>query len=94
MIGTAALIGLVLVGIACLLSFYRLLRGPSLPDRILALDTLAVNAIAVIVLFGLWMGNPINFEAALLLAVLGFISTVALAKYALRGRIIEPEDRS
>ncbi|MDA3876629.1 MAG: K+/H+ antiporter subunit F [Halothiobacillus sp.] len=94
MIGTAALIGLALVGIACLLSFYRLLRGPSLPDRILALDTLAVNAIALILLFGLWMGNPINFEAAQLLAVLSFISTVALAKYALRGRIIELENRS
>lgn len=92
MITLAALMGLGLVGIACLLSFYRLLKGPTLPDRILALDTLAVNAIALIVLFGLWTGNPINFEAALLLAVLGFISTVALSKYVLRGQIIEQED--
>lgn len=94
MISYAALVGLTLVGIACLLSFYRLLRGPDLPDRILALDTLAVNAIALIVLFGLWTGNTINFEAALLLAVLGFVSTVALAKYALRGRIVESEDQA
>lgn len=94
MISTAALIGLTFVGIACLLSFYRLMRGPSLPDRILALDTLAVNVIALIVLFDLWTGNPINFEAALLLAVLGFVSTVALAKYVLRGRIIESEDQA
>lgn len=94
MIGIAAVVGLALVGVACLLSFYRVLRGPALADRILALDTLAVNAIALIVLFGLWTGSAINFEAALLLAVLGFVSTVALAKYVLRGRIIESEERS
>ncbi|MBD3816115.1 MAG: K+/H+ antiporter subunit F [Halothiobacillus sp.] len=89
MITVATQIGLVLVGLACLLSLYRLWRGPTLPDRILALDTLTINVIALIVLFGLWIGNTINFEAALLMAVLGFISTVALSKYVLRGQIIE-----
>ncbi len=89
MIQTAALIGLLMVGIASLLTGYRLVRGPTLPDRILALDTLTINAIALIVLFGIWINNSINFEAALLMAVLGFISTVILSKYLLRGRIIE-----
>lgn len=89
MITIATQIGLVLVGIASLLSMYRLWRGPTLPDRILALDTLTINVIALIVLFGIWIGNNINFEAALLMAVLGFISTVALSKYVLRGQIIE-----
>lgn len=89
MITLATVIGLVLVGLACLLSLYRLWRGPTLPDRILALDTLTINVIALIVLFGIWIGNNINFEAALLMAVLGFISTVALSKYVLRGQIIE-----
>ena len=89
MITIATQIGLVLVGLASLLSIYRLWRGPTLPDRILALDTLTINVIALIVLFGIWIGNNINFEAALLMAVLGFISTVALSKYVLRGQIIE-----
>ncbi len=89
MIHTAALIGLIMVGLASLLTLYRLVRGPTLPDRILALDTLTINAIALIVLFGIWIGTSVNFEAALLMAVLGFISTVILSKYLLRGRIIE-----
>lgn len=89
MITIATQIGLVLVGLASVLSIYRLWRGPTLPDRILALDTLTINIIALIVLFGIWIGNNINFEAALLMAVLGFISTVALSKYVLRGQIIE-----
>jgi multicomponent K+:H+ antiporter subunit F len=92
MITIATQIGLVLVGVGSLLSLYRLWRGPTLPDRILALDTLTINVIALIVLFGLWIGNNINFEAALLMAVLGFISTVALSKYVLRGQIIEAHD--
>ncbi|MGC8698338.1 MAG: K+/H+ antiporter subunit F, partial [Halothiobacillus sp.] len=81
MIHTAALIGLIMIGLASLLAGYRFVRGPTLPDRILALDTLTINAIALIVLYGIWINNPINFEAALLMAVLGFISTVILSKY-------------
>lgn len=92
MISIATGIGLVLVGLASMLSLYRLWRGPTLPDRILALDTLTIDVIAMIVLFGIWIGNNINFEAALLMAALGFISTVALSKYVLRGQIIEAHD--
>ena len=78
-----------LVGLALLLTLVRLIRGPSMPDRILALDTLYINAIALIVLFGIWLGSNIVFEAALLIALMGFVGTVAVAKYLLRGDIIE-----
>jgi multicomponent K+:H+ antiporter subunit F len=78
-----------LVALALLMNFWRLLRGPSAPDRILALDTLYVNAIALLVLLGIHLGNAIYFEAALLIAMMGFVGTVALCKYLLRGDIIE-----
>jgi multicomponent K+:H+ antiporter subunit F len=71
------------------LNVYRLARGPSLPDRILALDTLYVNTIALLVLLGIGFDTQLFFEAALVVALLGFISTVALAKYIARGDIIE-----
>ncbi|GGH91280.1 K+/H+ antiporter subunit F [Pseudomonas fluvialis] len=80
---------LVLIGLAVLLTLARLFKGPDLPDRILALDTLYINAIALIVLFGIWLGSNIVFEAALLIALMGFVGTVAVAKYLLRGDIIE-----
>ena len=73
------------VGMCC----WRLLRGPSTPDRILALDTLYVNAIALLMLLGIHLGSALFFEAALLIALTGFIGTVALCKYLLRGDIIE-----
>jgi len=82
-------IGFVLVAIALVLSFYRLIKGPSQPDRILALDTLYVNSIAILVLTGLYLESAVYFEAALLIAVLGFVGTVALSKYLLRGDIME-----
>ena len=75
--------------LAMLMSGYRLLRGPSLPDRILALDTLYVNTIALLVLFGIQYQTQLVFEAALVVALLGFIGTVALSKYVTRGDIIE-----
>nr|WP_223187019.1 K+/H+ antiporter subunit F [Pseudomonas nitroreducens] len=77
------------LGIAVLLTVARLIRGPSVADRILALDTLSIEAIALIVLFGIWKGSGLYFEAALLIAVMGFVSTVALCKFLLRGDIIE-----
>ena len=77
------------VGVAMLLALWRLLRGPSVPDRILALDTLSVTAIALLMLFGMHLDSPIYFEAALVLAMLGFCSTVVLSKYVLRRVIVE-----
>lgn len=78
-----------MISLALLLNLWRLLRGPSLPDRILALDTMYINSIALIILYGLLMKTPLYFEAALLIAMLGFVSTVAVCKFLLRGDIIE-----
>ncbi|WP_373184966.1 K+/H+ antiporter subunit F [Halopseudomonas sp.] len=78
-----------IMSIAMVLNMLRLLKGPDLPDRILALDTLYINAIALIVLLGLYLDSDLFFEAALLIAVMGFVGTVAIAKHLLRGDIIE-----
>ncbi len=77
------------VGLAMLLCGWRLLRGPTLPDRILALDTLAINAVALVVLLGVRWQTAMLFEAALVIAMLGFVSTVALARFVSRGDVIE-----
>ncbi len=68
---------------------WRLLRGPEIVDRVLALDTLYVNAVALIILLGLRYQTPLLFEAALIVAMLGFASTVALARFLSRGDVIE-----
>ncbi len=75
--------------VALALNAWRLLRGPSLADRILALDTLYINTLALLVLFGIQRGTALYFETALLIAMLGFASTVVLSKYLLRGDIVE-----
>lgn len=77
------------IALALALNLWRLCIGPSLPDRILALDTMYINAIAMLVLFGMYEQNTLYFEGALLIAVMGFVGTVALSKYLLRGDIIE-----
>lgn len=89
MIDIAILISLHVVGIAMLLSLWRLVRGPSVPDRILALDTLNINAIALLILDGMYLKSEIYFEAALVIAMLGFVGTVVLSKYVLRRDIVE-----
>lgn len=78
-----------MIGLALLLNLWRILRGPALPDRIVALDAMYINAIALLVLLGIHWDNRLYFTVALLIAMLGFVSTVALAKYLLRGDIIE-----
>ncbi|MGB8714431.1 MAG: K+/H+ antiporter subunit F [Onishia taeanensis] len=89
MLDTALWISQALILMALMLNVYRMAVGPSMPDRLLALDTMYVNSIALIVLMGLWLNTKTYFEAALLIAMLGFISTVAVCKYLLRGDIIE-----
>lgn len=89
MLGYVIPLCLAILGLALLLTVARLIRGPGAADRILALDTLSIEAIALIVLFGIWKGSGLYFEAALLIAVMGFVSTVALCKFLLRGDIIE-----
>lgn len=89
MLAYVILVCLGLLVVAMLLTLARLVRGPCLPDRVLALDTLYVNAIAMLILLGIWQGTNLYFEVALLISVLGFVGTVAVAKYMLRGDIIE-----
>lgn len=76
-------------GLALLFNLYRIARAPGVPDRVLAADTMVVNVIALIVLYGIYQGTGINFEAAMLFAMTGFVSTVAYCKFMLRGDIIE-----
>ena len=76
-------------GIGLLICLWRVIFAPTLPDRILALDTMVVNVIALIVLYGMARNTGLYFEAAMLFAMTGFVSSVAYAKFILRGDIIE-----
>jgi multicomponent K+:H+ antiporter subunit F len=89
MIEIALSIALVCFGLALLMNLVLLWRGPDLPDRVLAVDTMVINIIALIVLYGIRSGDGLNFEAAMLLAMTGFVSTVAFCRYMLRGDVIE-----
>jgi len=77
------------VALAMLLCGWRLLRGPDLPDRILALDTVYINAVALVVLLGIRWQTALLFEAALIVAMLGFVATVAPARFVSRGDVVE-----
>ncbi|MDX1467161.1 K+/H+ antiporter subunit F [Halomonas denitrificans] len=89
MIAIVIPIAMTLFAVAALLNLYRLAIGPDIVDRILALDTLMINSIALIVLADLRMGLGVLFELALLIALMGFIGTVAMSKYLVRGDVIE-----
>ncbi|EXI80893.1 MAG: Multiple resistance and pH homeostasis protein F [Candidatus Accumulibacter appositus] len=89
MLNAAIEIAFVLIAAALALNLYRLLIGPDTTDRILALDTLGINSIALLVLYGVSKNSTAYFEVALLLALLGFVGTVALCKFLLRGDISE-----
>ncbi len=89
MIALALTLAFGMMTFAGLLNFWRALRGPTIPDRILALDTLYVNTVVLLILFGIYADSPLYLEPALLIALLGFIGTAALCKYLLRGDIIE-----
>lgn len=89
MIAYALYFGFSAIGVSLLLALWRLLIGPDAGDRLLALDTLSVNVVALIVLLGIAWGTDMYFEAALLIAMLGFVSTVAYARFLLRRDVIE-----
>ena len=89
MIETAIVFAAGCYGIALLMNLWRISLGPSAADRILALDTMVINMIALLVLYGVWRGTSIYFEAAMLVAMVGFVSTVAYCRFLLRGDIIE-----
>lgn len=89
MIAVALLFGFGAIALSLLLCLYRVMVGPDLPDRILALDTLYINGIALLVLVGIRFNNSVYFESALLIAMMGFVSTVAWCKHVIRGTIID-----
>lgn len=79
----------VLLGLAMACAIWRLIRGPHAQDRVLSLDTLYVNTMLLLVTFGIQTGRTLYFEAALIIGLLGFASTVALSKFLMRGEVIE-----
>lgn len=79
----------VLLGLAMACSTFRVLWGPRAQDRVLGFDSLYLNAMLLLIVFAIGSGSTLYFEAALIVALLGFVSTVALAKFLLRGEVIE-----
>jgi multicomponent K+:H+ antiporter subunit F len=75
--------------LALVIALWRLLRGPDAPDRVLALDTLYINAMTLLLAMGISLGRDLGYTGALLIALMGFVSTVALAKYLAGGDIID-----
>jgi multicomponent K+:H+ antiporter subunit F len=75
--------------LAVLFNLWRIARAPGVVDRILALDTMVINAIALLTIFGIASGKPVYFEVSMLAAMVGFVSTVAYCRFILRGNIIE-----
>ena len=89
MLSYALAFGYAAVSVALLLNLWRLLAGPTVVDRVLAGDTMVINIIALIILYGIQQSTSIYFEAALLFAMFGFVSTVAYCRFMLRGDVIE-----
>ncbi|WP_137703325.1 K+/H+ antiporter subunit F [Marimonas lutisalis] len=85
----ALIVAFATLALGQILSIVRLVLGPTSGDRILALDTMVINALGLVVVMGIRHGVQIYFEVSLLIAMLGFVSTVALARFILRGDIIE-----
>ncbi|MEI2301614.1 K+/H+ antiporter subunit F [Ensifer sp. MJa1] len=78
-----------MIGLAMAFAFYRMVRGPRAQDRILGLDTLYINAMLMLLTFGIRTANSLYFESALIVALIGFVSSIAFGKFLMRGEIIE-----
>ena len=89
MIEAALFFAAICYGLALLMDLWRISVGPDAADRILALDTMVINFIALLVIYGIARGTAIYFEVAMLIAMVGFVSTVAYCRFLLRGDIIE-----
>lgn len=89
MLSLALPVAFAMVALAMALNLWRLVKGPDAADRILALDTLSINTIALVLLLGMAWATKAYFEAALILAMMGFVGTAALCKFLLSGDIIE-----
>ena len=83
------LIAQILLALAMTIAAFRMIRGPRAQDRVLSLDALYTNAMLLLLVFGIDSGRTLYFEAALVISLLGFVATVALAKFLMRGEIIE-----
>ena len=81
---------LMTVALAMVFAAIRLLRGPAAEDRVLALDTLYINSMITVLTLGIQQGSRIYFDIALLIALFGFVGSAAMAKFLLRGEVIEP----
>ena len=79
----------VMLGLSMICATYRVALGPRAQDRVLGLDCLYVNAMLMLLVFGIQTGRTLYFEAALIISLLGFTSTLALAKFLMRGEVIE-----
>ncbi|HWK54661.1 MAG TPA: K+/H+ antiporter subunit F [Hyphomicrobiales bacterium] len=88
-LGVALFIGQVLLALAMLMAAVRILRGPRAQDRVLAMDALYSSGMLLLLVFGIGSGTTLYFEAALVIALLGFVSTAAMAKFLMRGEVIE-----
>ncbi|MHA3979069.1 K+/H+ antiporter subunit F [Halovulum sp. GXIMD14794] len=89
MIEIALLFAFACFGLGLLICLWRLATGPDSADRVLALDTMVINFIALLILYGIWKGTAVYFEVSMLVAMVGFVSTVAYCRFVLRGDIIE-----
>ena len=89
MIQIALYVGLGMIGVGLVFNVCRLAAGPTVMDRVLAADTMVINTIALVILYGMLIGTRVYFETALLFAMFGFTSTVAYCRYVMRGDIIE-----
>ncbi|WP_323674900.1 monovalent cation/H+ antiporter complex subunit F [Halorubellus sp. PRR65] len=82
-------VGLVVAAAVTLFSAYRVVAGPSTPDRVVALDTIGTNVVAIAALYAMWTSKGLFVDVALVLAIIGFISTIAVARFVTEGDIIE-----
>ncbi|MFT4149389.1 MAG: K+/H+ antiporter subunit F [Paracoccaceae bacterium] len=89
MIACATAFAMICFALAAAMNLWRLVTAPGVPDKVLALDTMVIDVIALIVLYGIATGRGVNFEAAMLFAMTGFVGTVAFCRFLLRGKVIE-----
>ena len=89
MITYALVFAMACIGLGLLMNLWLLVRGPGRADRVLALDTMVINVVALLILYGIRQGTGVYFEASMLIAMVGFVSTVAYCRFVLRGDIIE-----
>ena len=89
MIQVALAFAVTCFAVALVFNLWHLARAPGVVDRILALDTMVINSIALLNLYGISQGTPVYFEVSMLIAMVGFVSTVAYCRFILRGNIIE-----